>query len=377
MSVRTRFRLDNAKNRISDATMRRNQDLNPLRRLGRRSGWCIAILNRTMGGLALSLPLVSTGCLSPYAKHSAALAAATAPVIDQAAAAYNSANSIHYMRTDYDAITEFDVSAPVYNPRTVPPLMSDKAIHARLAVLAAFQSYVQSLVAITNGTDSPELQAASKSAGESLTTLGNTLAPSVESTFGIAVATASTTQTTVSTTSNSTTTTATTSSSAPVNPITPAIQNGISTAVDALGQFLINRKVKKELPPVIVAMDPHVKVLCDLLESDITILKDIEDRDYNFVINQQTLFIRESSGKLDPGMRRALITKLPAIARQQQASDQQLTLLSAAIYRLELTHHALAAEAQNNNPESLKQKLADIETAGEELGKFYSSLPTN
>jgi hypothetical protein len=334
-----------------------------------------ALLIRAVRVLALSLPLLSAGCLSPYAKQSAALAAATAPVIDQAAAAYSSANSIHNMRTDYDAIAEFDATAPVYNPRTVPPLMSDQAIQARLAVLAAFQSYVQSLVAITSGTDSPQLQAASKSAGQSLTGFGNMLAPSVESTFGIAAATASTTQTTVSTTSNSTTTTATTSSSTPVNPITPAIQKGISTAVDALGQFLTNRKVKKELPPVIISMDPHVKVLCDLLESDIAILKGIEDRDYNFVINQQTLFLRESSGKLDPGVRRVLITKLPAVARQQQASDGQLTQLSAAIGQLELTHHALAVEAQGNNPESLKQKLADVEAAGEELGKFYSSLP--
>ncbi len=75
-------------------------------------------------------------------------------------------------------------------------------------------------------------------------------------------------------------------------------------------------------------------------------------------------------------MRRELITQLPAMARQQQASDLQLSQLSAAIVRLELTHHALAAEAQGNNPESLKQRLAELETAGEDLGKFYSSLPT-
>jgi hypothetical protein len=255
--------------------------------------------------------------------------------------------------------------------------MSDKEIKARLVVLAAFQAYAQSLVAITNGTDSPELQAASKSAGANLATFGNTLAPSVDSILGIATETASTTQTTVATTANSTTTTATTSSSTPVNAISSALQNGISTAIDALGQYLANRKIKKELPPLIIAMDPNVKTLCDLLKSDIASLKSIEGRDYNYVINQQTLFIRESSGKLDPGVRRVLITKLPAIAREQQASDSQLTQLNAAIDRLELTHHALAAEAQSNNPESLTQKLAELEAAGGDLGKFYSSLSTN
>ena len=341
------------------------------------TGFCLP--SAWLATLLLACTPVVTGCLSPLAKHSTALANATAPVVDQAAAAYSSANTIHFMRTDYDAIAEFDLSSPVYNPRSTRPLMSDQEIKARLAVLAAFQAYVQSLVAITNGTDTPETQAAAKSAGASLANFGNTLAPAIESTFGIAVATASTTQTTVTTGAAGTTTSATTSSSTPINPITPAIQNGVSTALSAFEQFLINKKVKKQLPVVVISMDPHVKLLCELLESDINILKGLEDRDYNYVINQETLFIRESSGlqsvsKLDPEGRRGMIMRLPALAREQQASDQQLTLLGAAVARLYLTHHALAAAAQGNDPESLKQKLGDLEAVGENLGRFYSSL---
>ncbi len=338
------FDLDNLSIRVSDATMQRGQNDFAAGRSGRTRAGGGACLTLWVSVLVLSLPLASTGCLSTYAKHSAALSAATAPVVDGAAAAYSSANAIHAMRTDYDAITEFDQRTPVYNPRTVPPLLTAKAIQSRLAVLAAFKAYSESLVAITNGTDSPELQAAAKSAGDGIADLGNTLAPSVE----------------------------TTGSSSPV---TPAIQNGVSTAIDALGQFLTNRKVKKELPHIVVTMDPHVKALCDLLESDIMLLKGIEDRDYNFVINQQTLFIREAAGRLDPGVRRGLITKLPEIARNQQESDRELTQLSGAIVRLELTHHALAADLQGNNPVSWKQKLAQLAAAGEDLGKFYSSLP--
>jgi hypothetical protein len=335
--------------------------------------------------LLLSLSLFTTGCLKPIAQRSTAVAAATAPVVDQAAAAYRSANSLHDLRIDYDAVAEFDAPAPVYNPRNIQPLMSGKDINTRLAVLAAFQEYVKSVAAITSGTDSPELQAASKSAGQSLTTFGNTLAPAIESAFGIAAASAaipaSTTETTVTTASGNTITTTSSTASkpatpgAPVDPITPTIQNGISTAIDALSQFLINRKTKKELPPVILSMDSHVKVLCDLLESDIAILKDQQTRDYNFIINRQTLFIR-TSRTLDAEQRREQIMKLPEIVRQQRVADQQLTQLSAAIARLELAHHALAVEAQGNNPESLTNKLGDLEAAGNDLGKFYSSLPT-
>ncbi len=325
----------------------------------------------------LSALLPATGCLSSLNKHATALANATAPVIDQAEAAFNSANTIHNLRVDYEAVAQFDAATPVYNPRTIQPLMSDRDIEVRLAVLAAFEEYVKSVVAITQGTDSPELRAAAKSAGANLSNLGNTLAPSVESVLGIASAAASTTQTTVTTTSGGSTTVASTTSSTPAAAITPTAQNGISTALDALGQFLISRKTKKELPPIIVAMDPYVKTLCDLLESDIAIVKGQESRDYDFIIDQQTLFIREPSSKLDPEQRREQIMKLPEIVRQQQASTQRLTELSAAIARLELTHHALAAEAQGNNPEALKSKLGEIEAAGSELGNFFSSLPTN
>jgi hypothetical protein len=322
-----------------------------------------------------SVPLLTTGCLSPLHQRATALADATAPVVDQAAAAYSSANAIHNLREDYDAVAQFDAGPPVYNPRTIQPLMSDQDIQVRLAVLAAFQAYVKSVVAITNGTDSPELQAAAKSAGQNLATLGNTLAPSIQSALGIASAAASTTLTTVAVTSGSTTTTTSSTSSNPAPAaIGSTVQNGIGTAVDALGQFLINRKTMKELPPIVKAMDPHVKTLCDLLENDIAILKDQEGRDYDFIIDQQTLFIRQPASNLAPQQRRELIMKLPGIVRQEKASTLQLTELSAAIGRLEVAHQALATEAQGDHPESLKNKLDDLEVAGADLGKFYSSL---
>ena len=66
--------------------------------------------------------------------------------------------------------------------------------------------------------------------------------------------------------------------------------------------------------------------------------------------------------------------KLPELARQQKQAALQLKVLRAALVKLELTHHALAAELQGNNPESIKQKLADLGAAGGNLGKFYSSL---
>ena len=329
-----------------------------------------------LGSLALiaCLSLFTSGCLQPLAKHSTALAAATAPVVDQAAAAYQAAEKLHDLRVDYDAVSEFDDTQSVYNPRKIQPLLSDKDIQARLAVLTALQCYTKSLVEITSGTSSPALDAASQSIGTTLASLGNAFAPAIQSTLGVAAAAVSSTETTV-TTSGGVTTSETSTTSTPGKLITPKTQNFISTAINGLGQFLVSNKIKKELPQQIKTMDPQLQALCELLEKEIDILQDQDQRDFDSIVNRQTLFIRENT-KLTPEQRRAEIMKLPGIVRQQRAADQQLTSLRAAIVRLALTHHALAAEAQGDNPESLTGKLGELSAAGNDLGKFYSSLPT-
>jgi hypothetical protein len=326
--------------------------------------------------MALALPFLMTGCTASYAKHSVALEMATAPVVDGAAAAYRGANTIHSMRTDVDAITQFDAvspPAPVYNPRTVAPLLSEKEIQARLKVLAAFQEYTKTLVAITNSTDSPELQAAAKSAGAGITNVTNTLTPSVETAFGLASQPVPEAVTTTVSTPNGLSSSTYVGTTA-VNPISETTGKMISVGLDALGQFLTQRRLKQDLPKIVSDMDPLVKQICDTLASDITNLRLIEEIDYNYAINQQTLFLRVNGTKVDPGVRRAMIMKLPEIAREQKLSDAQLTQLSGALLTLELTHHAFAVDLQGNNPESIQQKLAELEAAGQDLGKFYSSL---
>jgi hypothetical protein len=55
------------------------------------------------------------------------------------------------------------------------------------------------------------------------------------------------------------------------------------------------------------------------------------------------------------------------------ATTTRFSTLRASIEKLYLTHHALATVAQGNNPESLKDKLGELEAAGGNLGTFYTS----
>lgn len=320
----------------------------------------------------LLLCALISGCAATrLAKPTSDLSVATAPVVDQAAAAYRKAQLIHAQRVDYDAAQAFEKTT-VFIPGSIQAWPSEKDIQIRLAVLTALQLYVKQLSELTGGTDSPALDAASKSMGDGLSSLANTLSPPAEEALGIAPPPATTTQTTVTTVSKGTTQSTTTTSSTPPPLISPDAAKGVEVAIDALGQFLVSKTIEKELPPKIVAMDPHIKALCELLAKDIGILQSQEKLDSNDIIDVQTELARNP--KLDPEERRTEFMKLPEMARQQQENDQALTDLRGAIVRLELAHHALAVEAQANNPETIKQKLGDLERAGESLGNVYSSL---
>jgi hypothetical protein len=311
----------------------------------------------------VSVCLLMTGCMGGMKQHGAALSAATAPVVDAAEKAYTDANAIHDLRENYDAAVEFDktdATGKVYNPRNIKPLLSEKQIDVRLAMLKSLQLYVKNVAALTNGTESKELDEASKSLADGIAGLGNLYLPA-----------GSTSATEIVTTDGQSQTITTTT---PTNAISSGEQNGIAAAVNALGQYLGARKVKKELPGILVKMDPQIEKMCDAMSKDVDALKSEELIDFNFMINQQTLFLRENK-TMDAGERRTLIMALPDVVRRHQASDEQLDNLKAGLFKLKMTHHALAADAQGNNPEGLKAKVADLASAGEGLGKYYSSLP--
>jgi hypothetical protein len=327
--------------------------------------------------LAAALCLLTSGCMKSLKEHSTALAAATAPVVEQAAAAYRAANAIHEKRMDYDAIPAFEKNHSIEELRVVHPLIADEDIEVRMKVLVAFQLYVSTLVEITNGTSSPALDDAAKSAGGAIAGLGNTVAPSVDASLGITLPSASTTVTTVTSTSGGKTTTAATTTATPVPAISTTTQNILSTGANALGQFLVSRAIEKDLPKEIEKLDPQVLALCRLMMGEIDAINDAERIDFNYMLSEEKQMLMDPSIPMSEVERRNEIEKMQRLVREQQAADLELGGLKKALYNLAMTHHAYAAEVSGNNPASIKEKLGELFGAGASLGKFYSSLPTS
>jgi len=298
--------------------------------------------------LLLSVPL--TGCsLSPLAKHAIAFSQASNIVITNSKDAYRAANQLRQREQIAAAVYAYE-RTPNWNPYTdIRPLLTPTQLEARITVLDGLKIYADSLVELIgteSKSDSDSLNSTAAGLGSSLKSLSQT----VSTDLGTAVP--------------------------GVSALTAPQANLISTAVLALGEYLQRRKVKGALPKVTEDMDPNIQTLCDLLKADVKVLRRQADVDYTTLVETQNQFIQKEGPSLNPIQKRAEIEKLISIASQQKANDDLLQKLQDAIGKLAETHHALVTAVQNNNSEALTQKIADLMAAGQELGNYYLSLPT-
>ncbi len=288
------------------------------------------------------------GCsLTPMAKHAAAFSSATNLVIDNSEDAYRAANDLREREQMEAAVYSYDYGADhdvQFDPhKEFKPLFTPDQLAARINVLDGLKAYADSLVLLTgkpSKEDSDALDAAASGVGtnlQGLSTQLNTTFPGVPAISDTAAA-------------------------------------GVSTAMKALGEYLQNRTIKKSLPAVTGQMNDHVKALCGLLESDIAVMKTQSDGDYTSLLLTENQFVLHN--KLDAVEKRNEVEKLMAVVRAQKANDRMLDGLNNAVVKLRLTHQALAAAVQGNNPGSLKQAIAELSEAGKNLSTFYKSLLT-
>jgi hypothetical protein len=297
--------------------------------------------------LAAALCLVASGCMGSLRNHAGAVSAATAPVVDQAAAAYREANEIHERRMDYDAVAEFEKDHSVAKLRVIHPLMTHYDVAVRLTVLKGFQAYVQTVAEITSDKEPKELNDATASLGANLAGVGNAMAALHP---GAAITTT------------------------PDVAISSTTQNIIATGANAIARFLIYRAAKKDLPKQIIGLDPQVQEMCRVMEEEVGIMLDAETKDFDHILDEQKLFLMDPSITMSEVERRDEIAKMQALVREQHEAETHLAGLRAALVRLAKAHAALTEDAKGNTPEPLKAKLGELINAGQSLADFYSSL---
>jgi hypothetical protein len=290
----------------------------------------------------LIVVLLLTGCsLSPLARHTADFSTATALVVDNSENAFRAANRLNLEAQTSRLVTRYDSQKPL-DPHSIEPLISPEGIATRTAILEGLRSYAQSLADIAGGVSSKPLDDAASATGSNLLSLSQAITAAKPIGFTLSQQQA----------------------------------NLASTALDALGQFLISQKIKSSVPKVIAEMDPNIGVITKILSSDIGTLRKQSNLDYEQMLDEQDLFIRRAGKDLSPTERRAEIQQLPKILTDKQATDDMLTDLDHCVQQLALTHHALAAAAGKKDAASLNARIAELHAISQRLNTYYKSLPS-
>ncbi|MGD0628306.1 MAG: hypothetical protein ABR987_03080 [Terracidiphilus sp.] len=300
------------------------------------SGFCAAVI-------ASSLILLASGCTTLRAgKHPDTFATAANLVVENATNAYQGAIDLHDREQVSNGVLKVEADEE-WSYNQMKPLIAPEGLKTRTKILDGLKLYAKSISDAAASVDSPALSSAAKSTAGDLKDLGSTIDTDAGgSKTGLALST--------------------------------EMANGAATAMLALGESLAAKKVNAALPAITTQMDPHIATLCDVLTSDIAVLRRQTKKDYDDLARQQWAFITINKAKLSPLELRDEIDKLPSYRKDEQSADDKLGALDDAIKKLKMAHHDLMDAANSKDPEALKDKLTDFETAGDNLGNFYQSL---
>jgi hypothetical protein len=289
------------------------------------------------------LILLASGCATLRAgKHPATFATAANLVVQNTTDAYKAANDLHE-REEVSAGVLAVEAGKEWKFNEIKPFISPEGMKTRAQILDGLKLYAQSIADDVAGVDSTALTKAVKSTAGDMESLGTTI--NTEAGGG---------KTGLS--------------------ISKEAADGVATALLALSKNLLAKKVNDALPGITTSMDPHIADLCDLLSSDINILRRQARVDYGNLARQEWTFITLYKDKMSPVELHDEIEKLPVFHDDAQSTDAKLADLEAAIGKLKAAHHDLMNAANGKDPETLQAKIADFQAAGSNLGSFYQSL---
>jgi hypothetical protein len=287
--------------------------------------------------------LFTSGCTAIRAgKHPATFATAANLVVQNSTDAYKASNDLHE-REEVSAGALAVEEGKEWDFNDLTPFISPEEMKARTETLDVLKLYAQSIADVAAGADSTALTKAAKSAAGDMEGLGST----INTKAGGGKSGAS---------------------------ISKEAADGVATALLAFGQSLAAKKANEALPGITTSMDPHIASLCDLLISDIGFLRRQAKLDYGSLARQEWTFITQFKTKMSPVELHNEIEKLPTFHIDEESTDAKLADLATAIGKLKAAHRDLMNAANSNDQETVKDKLADFESAGSNLGSFYNSL---
>ncbi|HBC87861.1 MAG TPA: hypothetical protein DCZ94_12975 [Lentisphaeria bacterium] len=157
-----------------------------------------------------------------------------------------------------------------------------------------------------------------------------------------------------------------------------------STAVNAIGRWIIEYKKDKAVRETIIGMNVNIRDICTLFMQDFGNppdgmhknpggLRAQQWNQHDELMLLQDKFIGDNKNKMDPVAKKLEIEKLASLPMKQKEADAVLADMQNSFKRIRDIHDALAKDAVGEKQDyelMLKKLIAE----GKRIGKFYKSV---
>ncbi len=282
------------------------------------------------------------GCsLTPLAKRTTSFASAASTTARKTSDAYSVVNRVTYQAEVASLVNRYDETG--FDPKAIQPFLSGPDLQVRKLLLAGILQYADLLADVSSDRPLTDVDTQAKAVGNSIKSLSADQLSSVK--------------------------------------LTSTELNALTTAVDALGRILIERKRRRELPGILRDMRQPIETICLLLQQDIGDpqkggLRNQLQIAYADLINRQQRYIDDNEDHLSPTEKRDEVRRLPQLALAERHADSALAATATALADLAAAHTALADTANQKDAPSFRVRLATLIGQAEQLDDFYNSLPT-
>jgi len=294
---------------------------------------------------ALCCCLLTAGCgVSPLATRVSAFGAAASLIAKDSSASYDTVERTVYNAEVSSLVLDFDTKG--FDPAGIKPFLSGEDLAARHSMLDALQHYATFLQDVGGNAPLDAVNTATAELGQRLHSLS------------------------------------TNSALAKLKANDDEVK-GLTTAIDAAGQLLVERKHQKALPPIVTAMQGVIDRICALLDADLGSAPNAEGiggrglrlqlwTEYDRLIVNQKTWLDRNKTTLPPQEKADGIAKLPALVKEQRAADDTLVATQNALKDLAKTHRALLTEHKRGT--SFFTYVAEMKDDAERIAGFYNSL---
>jgi hypothetical protein len=303
-------------------------------------------ITRNLGGLVLSavLAIAAAGCAAPNAATEIkAFSDATIQTSDNITEAFNLVEQNRYKEEVSVSIVNYD-SEHGFHPNDIQPFISTNALQARLDILDGLKAYAANLSTLMGNNVPTNFDSDTTKLGQQLTKIDTDLVS--DSFFK-------------------------------KQPVTAQELQIFTTAINALGHWLIEYKQNKAAKGAISSMQQPVADICQLLQKDLEILGRQSANDSANTLRNENQYILNYLHAFDesPGQKRAEIQEMADLTRTMRSEATLFESMQSSVAKMATAHKALG-QVFSKNTKDVSSLISEFSAESSRISKYYNSLKT-